>query len=196
MKSSWLVGLWSHFNSHEACKGLLWSGGELRSCDAVADSWKKSATGQWSVHRWLGAYRNLDQHLPKHIAWYHIFVHTDKSLDPVTRVHTQEAESAWANLKGPLKGRRSFSHDDLQAYLEDRMWRQWQRLDRTIANILLVLSLQYRDYIVYYILNYWSWGKQLCFPENVDVSQDEVRGRVEGETKLFPKGSVIKYFVI
>ena len=80
-----------------------------------------------------GAYRNLEQHLLNHIARHRVVVHADNFVDPVTGFHTQEAESAWANLKAPLKGRCGISRDDLQAYLEDRMWRQWQGLDSIIA---------------------------------------------------------------
>ena len=33
-------------------------------------------------------------------------VHSQNFLDPTTGVHTQEAESAWNNLKGPVRERR------------------------------------------------------------------------------------------
>lgn len=95
-----------------------------------------------------GAYRNLRRHLPNHVARHGVVVHADNFVDPVSGVHTQEAESAWANLKGPLKGRRGISRDDLQAYLDDRMWRQWRGQNSVITNFLPVLSSQYRDYIV------------------------------------------------
>lgn len=95
-----------------------------------------------------GAYRNLEQHLPNHVARHQVVVHADNFMDPVTGVHTQEAESAWANLKSPLKGWHGISRDDLQAYLDNRMWRQWRGLDSIIGNFLPVLSSQYGDYIV------------------------------------------------
>ena len=95
-----------------------------------------------------GAYRNLDQHLPNQVARHRVVVHADNFVHPVTGVHTQEAESVWANLKGPLKGRRGISRDDLQAYLDARMWRQWRGLDNIITNFLPVLSSQYRHYTV------------------------------------------------
>ena len=40
-------------------------------------------------------------------------------MDPVTGIHTQEAELAWANLKMPLKTQRGISRNDPQAYLDD-----------------------------------------------------------------------------
>ena len=95
-----------------------------------------------------GAYRNLRRHLPNHVTRHRVAVHADNFVDAVTGVHTREAESAWANLKGPLKGRCDISRDDLQAYLDDRMWRQWRGQNSVITNFLLVLSSQYRDYIV------------------------------------------------
>ena len=95
-----------------------------------------------------GAYQNLDQHLPHHVARHQVVVHADHFVDPVTGIHTQEAESAWATLKNPPKARRGISRDDLQSYLDDRMWRQWRGLDNIIGNFLLVLASQYRDYVV------------------------------------------------
>ena len=49
-------------------------------------------------------------------------------------------------------------------------------------------------------LNDWSLGEQwILFPENLKVSRDEVGGNIEIRGKqntLFPKGPVIKWFVI
>ena len=87
------------------------------------------------THDW-GAYRNLEQHLPNHVCRHCVVVHANNFVDPETGVHTQEAESAWANLKGPLKAWRGISRNDLQAYLDDRMWRQWRDLDSIIGNFL------------------------------------------------------------
>ncbi|KAJ7377702.1 hypothetical protein OS493_027264 [Desmophyllum pertusum] len=43
-----------------------------------------------------GVYRNLAQHLPNHVSQHRVVVHCNNFVDPVTGVHTQEAESAWA----------------------------------------------------------------------------------------------------
>ena len=82
-----------------------------------------------------GTYENLEQHLPNHIAWHRDIVHAENLVDPATRVHTQEAELVWANLKAPKKTQRGILHDndDVQVYLDDRMWRQWQGLDNIIG---------------------------------------------------------------
>ena len=49
-------------------------------------------------------------------------------------------------------------------------------------------------------LNDWSRGEQwILFPENLIVSRDEVEGNIEirgQQISLFPKGPVIKWFVI
>ena len=49
-------------------------------------------------------------------------------------------------------------------------------------------------------LNDWSWGEQwILFPDNLNVSWDEVKGNIEilgKQNSLFPKGPVIKWFVI
>ena len=94
-----------------------------------------------------GAYNNLECHLPNHVAHHHTVVHRENFVDPATGVHTQEAESAWANLKLPIIGQRKIECHDLQLYLNDRMLRHWRGLDN-IANFLPVLATQYRDYSV------------------------------------------------
>ena len=65
-------------------------------------------------------------------------VHPDNFVDPATGVHMQEAESAWAVLKGPIKQQRGISEEDLQVYLDERMWRQWRGLNEIMTNLLLV----------------------------------------------------------
>ena len=71
-----------------------------------------------------GAYERLEQHLPNHVARHWVVNHSENFVDPVSGVHTQEAESAWATLKDGVKKRRGISKEDVQAYLDDRMWRQ------------------------------------------------------------------------
>ena len=77
-----------------------------------------------------------------HVVHHHIVVHCNNFVDPAPGVHPQEAESAWANLKLPIKGRRGIECPDLQSHLNDRMRRHWRGLDN-IANFLPVLSSQY-----------------------------------------------------
>ena len=89
-----------------------------------------------------GANENLEQHLPNHVARHRVVVHADNFVDPVTGVHTQGAESAWANLKAPIKARRGISRDDVQTYFDDRMWRQWRGLDNILGNFSPVLASQ------------------------------------------------------
>ena len=95
-----------------------------------------------------GAYARLDQHLPNHVSRHKVVGHADHFVDPITGVHTQEAESAWAQLKGPIKQRRGICKEDLQIYLDERMWRQWRGLNDVMANFLPVLASQYTDYVV------------------------------------------------
>ena len=55
-------------------------------------------------------------------------------------------------------------------------------------------------FINYWTLNDWSRGEQwILFPENLNVSRYEVKGNIEirgKQNSLFPKGPVIKWFVI
>lgn len=95
-----------------------------------------------------GAYGNLEQHLPNLVSQHRVVVHADNFVDPVTGVHTQEAESSWATLKGPIKQRRGISKENLQVYLDERMWRQWRGHNDVITNFLPVLASQYVDYVV------------------------------------------------
>ena len=65
-----------------------------------------------------GAYTDLEQHLPNLVSRHRIVVHSHNFVDPATGVHTSEAESAWAALKGSIKQRRGISKEDFQAYLD------------------------------------------------------------------------------
>ena len=93
-----------------------------------------------------GAYENLEQHLPNHVARHRVVVHAGNFVDPATGIHTQEAESAWANLKAPIKARRGISRDDVQTYVDDRMWRQWRGLDNIIVSMLALSFHRIRLY--------------------------------------------------
>lgn len=95
-----------------------------------------------------GAYRCLEQHLPNHVSRHQVVVHADNFVDPANGVHTQEAESAWNNLKIGVKNRRGTEAKDLQAYLDDRMWRQWRGGESIILNFLPVLASQFCNHIV------------------------------------------------
>ena len=90
-----------------------------------------------------GAYQGLERHLPNHVSRHRIVVHSDNFVDPTNGVHTQEVESAWNNLKLGVKNRRGISIDDLQANLDNRMWRQWRGGERVITNFLPVLASQF-----------------------------------------------------
>lgn len=72
-------------------------------------------------------------------------MHSQNFVDPVTNVHTQNIESAWATLKLALKIKKGVRKADLQAYLDDRMWRQWRggSKDEIIVNFLPVLASQF-----------------------------------------------------
>ena len=77
-----------------------------------------------------------------------VVVHAANFVDPLTGVHTKDVESSWANLEERLKRRKEVSKDDLQSYLDDRMWIQWRGLDNVVANFLPVLAAQFSNYVV------------------------------------------------
>ncbi|XP_015774594.1 PREDICTED: uncharacterized protein LOC107352797 [Acropora digitifera] len=95
-----------------------------------------------------GAYQGLEHHLPNHVSLHRVVVHADNFVDATSGVHTQEAESAWNNLKLGIKTRRGVEAKDLQAYLNDRMWRQWRGGERVFANFLPVIASQFNDYVI------------------------------------------------
>ncbi|XP_068712188.1 uncharacterized protein [Montipora capricornis] len=90
-----------------------------------------------------GAYYNLTRHLPIHVARHRVVVHADNFVDPVSGIHTQEVESAWANLKLAVKKKRGINREDLQSFLNDRMWREWRGGENIITSFWPVLASQY-----------------------------------------------------
>ena len=80
----------------------------------------------------------------------------------------QEAESAWAVLKGPIKNKRGSLKEDLEASLDERIWRQWRGLNKIKTNFLLALPSQYTDvtsqFSNMFYLTIWLFG--LCLTKH------------------------------
>ena len=70
-------------------------------------------------------------------------VHQNNFVDPLTGIHTQEAESAWARLKYNVKKERGIRREDLQDFLDEQMWRDWRGLDAVFTNVIALLSHYY-----------------------------------------------------
>ena len=66
-------------------------------------------------------------------------------VDPVTGIHTQAVESCRNNLKLGQKIRRGIGREDMQSYLDEKMWRQWraENPQNAMNNFLAVLAGQY-----------------------------------------------------
>jgi transposase-like protein len=91
-----------------------------------------------------GAYDQLERYLPQHVARHRVVNHTLNFVDPVTGVHTQDIESKWNQLKQKLKERRGINRDDLQSYLNERMWREWKGSgDELLENVFTSINLMY-----------------------------------------------------
>lgn len=88
------------------------------------------------------AYRNLDVHVPN-VTVHRTVVHQNNFVDPLTGIHTQEAESAWARLKYYVKKERGIRREDLQDFLDEQMWRDWRGLDAVFTNVIALLSHYY-----------------------------------------------------
>ena len=106
----------------------------------------------WAAYRRVAALPNVSSH--------RVVVHRHNFVDPRTGVHTQEAESAWSQLKLGQKRRKGLMRKDLQSYLDERMWRQWRAGDINVSmrNFLAILPLQYRtDTPVLWGNSMWLW---------------------------------------
>ena len=88
------------------------------------------------------AYRNLHVHVPN-VTVHRTVVHRDNFVDPVTGIHTQEAESAWARLKYHIKKEKGIRHGDIQDFLDEQMWRDLRGLDATFQNVIILVSNRY-----------------------------------------------------
>lgn len=89
-----------------------------------------------------GAYRNLHMHVPN-VFVHRTVVHQNSFVDPLTGVHTQEAESAWARLKYHIKMEKGIRQGDVQDFLDEQMWRDWRGLDAVFANALGLVPTYY-----------------------------------------------------
>ena len=94
-------------------------------------------TDDWAAYRRTAALPNVSVH--------QVVVHAHHFVDPRTGVHTQEVESAWAQLKLGQKRRKGLRREDLQSYLDERMWRQWrgENYEVIMRNFLAILPHQY-----------------------------------------------------
>lgn len=92
----------------------------------------------WAAYRRVAALPNVSAH--------QVVVHRHNFVDSRTGVHTQEAESSWSQLKLGQKRRKGIKREDLQSYLDERMWRQWRggEFNVTMRNFLAIFPLQFR----------------------------------------------------
>ncbi|XP_068696002.1 uncharacterized protein [Montipora foliosa] len=91
----------------------------------------------WAAYNRLIGLQNVRAH--------EVVVHAHNFVDPRTGVHTQEVESAWGQLKLGRNRRKGLRRQDLQSYLDERMWRQWRGGSYAVImrNFLAVLPLQF-----------------------------------------------------
>ena len=85
-----------------------------------------------------GAYTNLPMHAPN-VQTHQVVVHAANFVDPVTGVHTQEVESAWNRLKYKVKMQKGVRNYNLQAFLNEHMWRDWRGADDVFGTFIPVL---------------------------------------------------------
>ena len=88
------------------------------------------------------AYRNLHLHVPN-VTVHRTVVHQNNFVDPLTGIHTQESEAAWARLKYHVKREKGIRLEDLQDFFQEQMWRDWRGLDAVFDNVTAILSHYY-----------------------------------------------------
>ena len=70
-------------------------------------------------------------------------VHGDSFVDPLTGIHTQEVESAWARLKCCIKREKGIRGGESQYFLDEQMWRDWRGAGNVFSNLRLLLARYY-----------------------------------------------------
>ena len=88
------------------------------------------------------AHRNLHIHVPN-VTLRRTVIHQYNFVDPVTGIHMQETESAWAHLKYHIKKEKGIRHGEIQDFLDEQMWRDWRGLDATFQNVIILVSNNY-----------------------------------------------------
>ena len=90
-----------------------------------------------------GAYDNLRQHIPHKVARHRVVNHSLNFVDPATAAHTQQIESKWNQLKQPIKARGGIAREDLQSYLNERMWKEWRGGTEVLDHFFDAVALCY-----------------------------------------------------
>ena len=90
------------------------------------------------------SYRQMDHYINNFNA-NQVVAHHLNFVDPVTGVHMQEIESCWNKLKLGQQTCQGVRRDDMQAYLDEQMWRQGRAgaPQQVMQNFLLILVRQY-----------------------------------------------------
>ena len=91
----------------------------------------------WAAYRRLQLLPNVNRH--------QVVENAHNFVDLRTGVHTREVESAWSQLKLRQKRRKGLRREDLQSYLDERMWRQWRGGNYRVImhNFLAIFPLQF-----------------------------------------------------
>ena len=126
----WLLVIWNSFAGTQSSNRLLSSRREemqLLCCRLYKDVfyWELTCTltiGQHTIV-WLGC---------------------GPCVQFCTGMHTWEVESAWSQLKLGRNRREGLQREDLQSYLDEKMWRQWRdgSHDVIMHNFLAIFPLQ------------------------------------------------------
>ena len=114
----WVLGVLS--TQHSPCRGYF-QVVRRRDRATLTQILQRALLPGSEVHTddW-GAYRNLNLYVPN-VAVHRIVVHQKQFVDPLTGVHTQEAESAWARLKYHIKREKGIRQLNIQDFLNEQM---------------------------------------------------------------------------
>lgn len=136
------VGVWCLSTEHRPCRGY-YQVVPRRDQATLTQILQRVLPPGSEVHSddWA-AYRHLARHAPNAVL-HRTVVHRNNFVDPMTGIHTQEIESAWARLKYHIKQEKGIRGGDLQAFLNEQMWRDWRALDNMFNNLQVVKLKHY-----------------------------------------------------
>ena len=122
-----IMGIWSYHDRIRSCTRLLvYEVVPSRDQETLLPILDKCLKPGSEVHTDdFGAYSYLERHLPQKIVVHRVVNHSINFVDPGTGVHTQNIESKWAKLKQQIKERKGILREDLQSYLNEKMYREW-----------------------------------------------------------------------
>ena len=130
------VCIWSYFYGTHSLPRLLSSCSQQKQSNFNPNYAEGPPSDDWA------SYRNLPRHVAN-VRVHRTVLHQNHFVDPLTGIHTQEAESAWSRLKYHVKREKGIRRADLQEFLNEQMWRDWRGFDAVFCNVIAMITRYY-----------------------------------------------------